>query len=95
MHLISISRAGKPKGINAKDYSLVSWIAVDIFKPEEWKSHLKNCIAVIHCVGISEELPEQGLTYERMIYESAKIVAITAKKNGVHKFVYISGWGTV
>lgn len=93
INITSISRTGKPKDINTEDYSLVKWVAADIFKPEEWKPYLKDCIAVIHCIGIAEELPEQGITYERMIYESAKIVGITAKANGVNKFVYISSGG--
>ncbi|MDQ1097597.1 MULTISPECIES: SDR family oxidoreductase [Chryseobacterium] len=90
IHAVSISRHGRPKHMAPDDYSLVQWVKADIFNPVEWKPYLKDCIAVIHCIGIAEEIPDRGITYEHMIYESAKIVAITAKANNVHKLVYIS-----
>jgi nucleoside-diphosphate-sugar epimerase len=88
--IISVSRTGKPAGINETEYSTVEWIAADVFNPIAWKMHLPQCTAVIHSIGIIEELPELGITYERMIFQSARVVSDTALEAGVPRFVFIS-----
>jgi len=88
--VVSISRTGKPKGIIENDFRNVSWIEADVFDPDTWAQHLLDCLAVIHCIGILEEDPVKGLTYQKMILESASIVGRTARLCGVQKFVYIS-----
>jgi nucleoside-diphosphate-sugar epimerase len=90
IRVISISRSGKPKGINDKDYKNVTWVSSDIFNPANWKKCLENCIAVIHSIGIIEEVPEKGITYEKMILKSAEVVGITAKEEGIERFIFIS-----
>ncbi|MCT3651560.1 NAD(P)H-binding protein [Elizabethkingia anophelis] len=89
-NIVSLSLGGKPPQVSDSEFKNVEWIAADIFRPDEWINHLQDCSAVIHCIGILEEQPEKGLTYERMIFTTAKIAAITAKANGIDKFVYIS-----
>ncbi|MEZ2444189.1 SDR family oxidoreductase [Chitinophaga sp. RCC_12] len=88
--VISISRGGKPENVYGKDYQTTTWVSADIFQPGEWKKHLQGACAVIHCIGILEEKPDQGITYERMIFTAAKIAGITTKSMGIDKFVYIS-----
>ncbi len=60
---------------------------------ENWNRHLENCRAVIHSIGIIEEHPELGITYESAIFDTAKAVADAAKHSGVEKFVFISAAG--
>ena len=91
--VVSISRSGKPVGIDESQYQHVEWIAADIFDPSSWKDHLEQCTAVIHSIGIIEEQPEQGITYDRVIYQSAKVTADAAKEAGVPRFIYISAGG--
>ncbi len=50
-----------------------------------------GCDAVIGCVGIQKERPSEGITFQRLNYESTAILAGSAKKAGVERFVYISG----
>ncbi len=88
--VVSISPSGTPPGINDGEYKTVIWVAADVFDPETWKDYLFDCSAIIHCVGIIEEKPELGITYQKMIYVSAKTAGIAAKAAGVSKFVYIS-----
>ncbi|HEV8083725.1 MAG TPA: hypothetical protein VGP55_11010 [Chitinophagaceae bacterium] len=32
--VVSISRSGKPPGINDEEYKTVTWVAADVFDPE-------------------------------------------------------------
>lgn len=93
--IVSISRSGYPKGISEEEYSNVKWITGDVFSPDTWKEHLANCSAVIHSIGIIEEIPEKGITFRKMILESAKIVGMAAKEAGIKKFVFISAGAAV
>jgi NADH dehydrogenase len=88
--VVSISRAGRPHGVYEVGYETVKWVSADVFAPDSWNIYLENCRAVIHCIGILEERPESGITYERMIFAAAKVVGMAAKANGVGKFVFIS-----
>lgn len=91
--VVSISRSGKPEGAADDAYPSVNWVVADVFSPDSWKEHLQDCTAVIHSIGIIEEVPEKGITYDKMIYESAKIVAAQAVEAGVKRFVFISAAG--
>jgi NADH dehydrogenase len=88
--IISISRSGYPKEIIEEEYSNVKWVAGDVFNPNSWKEHLANCSAVIHSIGIIEEIPEKGITFKKMILDSAMSVGTAAKAAGIKKFVFIS-----
>lgn len=88
--VISISRKGKPAHIQDEDYDLVQWISADVFEPEQWAHYLEQCKAVIHCIGIITEQPELGVTYERQIFQAARLVGDATKHQGINTFVYIS-----
>jgi NADH dehydrogenase len=90
IQIVCISRSGYPKGIIEEEYSNVKWIAGDVFNPVAWKEYLANCSAVIHSIGIIEEISEKGITFKKMILDSTKFVGIAAKAAGVKKFVFIS-----
>lgn len=88
--VVSISRSGRPAEIQEGAYKNVTWVAANIFEAATWAHHLEHCRAVIHCIGILEEQPDKGITYERAILASATVVGTAAKLHGVPKFVYIS-----
>jgi uncharacterized protein YbjT (DUF2867 family) len=90
LKIISIARTGKPSTHSASSLLAVDWVQADVFDVAEWQHHLIGSGAVIHCIGIIEENPELGQTFERMIFESARVVALAAKKAGVRRFVYLS-----
>ena len=88
--IVSISRSGYPKEIIEEEYNNVEWVVGDVFNPDTWKEHLANCSAVIHSIGIIEEIPEKGITFKKMILDAAKSVGTAAKTAGIEKFVFIS-----
>lgn len=88
--IISLSRSGMPSELSDNEFKHVKWLKADIFHPENWKKHLQDCSAVIHCIGILEEEPNKGITYERMIFDTAKIAATISQASGIERFVYIS-----
>ncbi len=90
LNIVSIARTGKPVAHLTDSLPSVDWIQADVFDVEAWKEHLIDCKAVIHSIGIIDEKPEQGQTFERMIFESARVVALAAQKAGVRRFVYLS-----
>lgn len=90
MNVISISAHGKPRGLDDRDYTNVIWQCADIFNPAAWRPYLTGARALIHCIGIIEERPSQDITYERMIFEAAKIAGDAVKAMHVEKMVYIS-----
>src|SRR5690606_41105420 len=87
---ISLSRSGMPSELSDNEFKHVKWLKADIFHPENWKKHLQDCSAVIHCIGILEDEPNKGTTYERMIFDTAKIAATSSQASGIERFVYIS-----
>lgn len=88
--VISISRSGQPANIDGSDYEQVRWISADVFNVPSWAHYLDECKAVIHCIGIIEEQPDKGITYEKHIFQAAKVVADATRAHGIHTFVYIS-----
>lgn len=48
-NVLSISRGGKPA--HAQHHEQVTWVGADISKAEDWAEHLKECDAVVSCVG--------------------------------------------
>jgi uncharacterized protein YbjT (DUF2867 family) len=91
--IVSISRSGAPND-QIKDAAITTdWAKADVFQPESWACYLGDCGAVIHCIGIIEEEPSRGITYDRMIFQSAKLVADQAIASGIARFVFLSAGG--
>ncbi len=86
--VVSVSRSGKPAG--EEEVATTLWVAADVFAPDNWREYLTGCKAVVHCVGIIDEQPGRGVTYKRVIVESAGIVGAEAQRANVPKFVFLS-----
>ena len=87
--VISIARSGRPE-IAAPWTDEVEWVAANVLEPETWRDHLAGCDAVIHCVGIIAEKPEQGVTFERLNGDAADVASWEAEHAGAGRFVLVS-----
>ncbi|MGI9174564.1 MAG: NAD-dependent epimerase/dehydratase family protein [Rhodothermales bacterium] len=87
--VISVARSGRPE-ISAPWTDEVEWVAANVLEPETWRDHLAGCDAVIHCVGIISEKPEQGVTFERLNGDAGDVASWEAEHAGVGRFVLIS-----
>ncbi|MEM9664113.1 MAG: NAD-dependent epimerase/dehydratase family protein [Bacteroidota bacterium] len=87
--VISIARRGRP---NVSDpwTHWVHWRAADVFDTTSWAADLEGCDAVIHCVGVVQEDPKAGVTFERLNGDSLVAVADAAQAHGVPKIVFVS-----
>lgn len=88
-HVVSVSN--KPAPRNGGDWvDRITWIEADILDALSWRHHLEDCNAVIHCVDLTREHPQDGHTFERVNDDAAEIVAWEAEHAGVEHFVLVS-----
>lgn len=91
----SVARSGPPDpGERGPWTDDVTWVAADVFAPDTYREHLVGVDAVVHSVGIIEESPEQGVTFERVNGDAGILVALEAERAGVDRFVYVSSSAT-
>ena len=65
----------------------------DITDPASLDDAVEGCDAVIHLVGILEERPSQGVTFERIHVGGTRHVVAAARAAGVDRFVHMSANG--
>ncbi len=65
----------------------------DVTDPSSFAGALDGCDAVIHLVGIIDERPAQGVTFERLHVEGTQHVVAAAQEAGVDRFVHMSANG--
>lgn len=87
--VVSISRRGRPN-IHEDWVDQVEWVSADIFEPTRWKTHLSDCDAVIHTIGILRERKKEGITFEKWNCKSAVVTAKCAQTFQVKKFIFLS-----
>lgn len=66
----------------------------DLFEPAILREALKDCLGVIHLVGIIAERPEQLVTFERIHVQGTRAIVDAAKSAGVHRYIHMSALGT-
>jgi len=87
----SIARSGPPAPAHRESWAkAVTWHAADVFSPQDYRHVLAGADAVVHSIGIIEESPDEGVTFERVNGDSAIITALESERAGVGRFVYIS-----
>src|SRR5438874_4866187 len=64
-----------------------------LFEADVLDRGMQGCHAVIHLVGIIQERPSKGVTFERIHYEGTVSVVEAAKRNGVKRFLQMSALG--
>lgn len=65
----------------------------DVTRPASLDGALADCDAVIHLVGILEEHPSQGVTFERLHVDGTQHVVDAAQNAGIDRFVHMSANG--
>lgn len=65
----------------------------DVTNPKSFAGTMRGCDAVIHLVGIIDEHPSHGITFEAIHYEGAKNIIDEAKDAEVKRFVLMSANG--
>lgn len=89
--VVSVSRSGCPAELRSAAWAKgVTWHAGDVLWPEHWCEVLAGADALIHCVGIINEQPKQGVTFERLNGDSAIVAGREAEKAGVKTMVFLS-----
>ena len=61
--------------------------------PDALRGSMDGCDAVVHLVGIIQENPARGVTFDALHFEGTKAVADEARKAGVPGFVHMSANG--
>ncbi|GIV62620.1 MAG: NAD-dependent nucleoside diphosphate-sugar epimerase/dehydratase [Rhodothermaceae bacterium] len=65
----------------------------DVTEPRSLAGTMRGCDAVIHLVGIIEEQPSKGITFERIHFQGARNVIDEAVASGIERFVLMSANG--
>ena len=68
----------------------MEWVAADVFAPHEWRDALDGVDCVVHSIGIINERPDAGVTFDRVNGDSALVAALEAERAGAERFVYVS-----
>ena len=82
-----------PKDALVVEGASVEKVKGDITKPKTLAGTLRGCDAVIHLVGILEEKPSKGITFEAIHYEGTKHVVNEALDAGIERFIQMSANG--
>ncbi|MGI9260656.1 MAG: NAD(P)H-binding protein [Woeseiaceae bacterium] len=84
-------RSGSETKIRQKEQCRL--VIGDVDSEENIAAVIKDCDAVIFCVGILREYPRQGLTFEALQYNALVRVADQARLHGVTRFLLMSANG--
>jgi nucleoside-diphosphate-sugar epimerase len=87
--VISLSRRGRPD-LSAAWVDHIQWLSASVFDVERWQPDMQGCAAIIYCIGIILERPNEHATYQRINTEAAITVADAAAAANVGTYVHIS-----
>lgn len=65
----------------------------DLLEPHTYEEALSSCDAVIHLVGLLEENPRRGATYERIHVDGTRRMVETARDANIERFIHMSANG--
>ncbi len=87
----SVARSGPPSPDQRGPWAeSVTWLAADVFAPDEWRAALSGVDTMVHSIGTISERPDEGVSFERLNGDSAILAALEAERAGVDRFVYVS-----
>lgn len=91
-HSVRCLVRGKPRdlGVRSNDLEQVDGSVTD---PTSLSGKMQGCDAVIHLVGIIDERPSKGITFEAVHYEGTKAVVNEAVGAGISRFIQMSANG--
>ncbi|KAF1297336.1 hypothetical protein BAU15_11340 [Enterococcus sp. JM4C] len=87
--IISVSRHGKPEGTALSDIG-VTWVAADVFQPTTWANYVRSGDIVIDAIGIFYQHKKRDVTYKKMHYEAAIVIANICEEQDASQLFYIS-----
>jgi NADH dehydrogenase len=82
-----------PKAALAIGDQTVDRVKGDVTQPKSFAGTMRGCDAVIHLVGIIDEQPSKGITFEAIHQRGARHVVDEAVDAGVERFVLMSANG--
>jgi len=82
-----------PKAPLGEAGEAVERVKGDITAPKSFAGTLRGCDAVIHLVGIIDEQPSKGITFDRIHFDGTKHVVDEAVDAGVPRFIQMSANG--
>lgn len=65
----------------------------DVLEIDSFKDSLKGCDTIIHLVGIIREVPNKGVTFEKLHVDATRNMIEVAKKNKIKRFIHMSANG--
>lgn len=65
----------------------------DVTQPSTLSGTMEGCDAIIHLVGIVEEKPSKGVTFEAVHFEGTRAVVDEAVGAGIARFIHMSANG--
>lgn len=71
----------------------VSKFRGDVLEPSSLTEAATGCDAVVHLVGIIDEHPKKGITFENIHVNGTKNVAVAAREAGISRYVQMSANG--
>ncbi|HEX7069282.1 MAG TPA: complex I NDUFA9 subunit family protein [Rhodothermales bacterium] len=85
----ALARERQPEG----DTGSVEWVTGDVRDAATLKGHLDGIDAVINVVGIIEEHPSKGITFDAVHFRATVNLVDAARAAGVRRFVQMSANG--
>lgn len=83
---------GEPRQLSVESAD-VEQVEGSITDPPSLDGTMADCEAVVHLVGILDEKPSKGMTFEAVHYEGTKAVVNEALDAGVTTFIHMSSNG--
>lgn len=71
----------------------VELVVGDVLKPETLKPALEGMEAVVHLVGIIDEKPSQGITFDALHHQATQHVVAAAQSAGIRTWIQMSANG--
>lgn len=88
--VVSISKSGQNKYLFERDCEHIRFVKADLFQTSAWAAELDGCLVVVNCIGILFQNRAESITYQRLIFETTRLIADAAEAKGVSSFVHIS-----
>lgn len=92
-HTVRCLLRDKEAALAVDDASDVERVKGDVTEPKSLVGTMQGCDAVIHLVGIIEEKPSAGVTFERIHVEGTQHIVDEAREAGITRFVHMSANG--
>jgi len=90
-HVRALVRSPRRAGVLPKTAERVEG---EIFTPEALDELLRGAEACIHLIGVIEEHPKRGVTFERMHVEATRRIVEACARNGVGRYLHMSALGS-